>query len=315
MVLYTPLTNQEISEFAELYSIGKVLDYKPLEGGSTNSSYVIESSNGKYILTISDDKTVQQTENLVNLLCHLENYDFPTSKLIRDENEAYINDYQGKPVFMKQYLTGSIAEKAGDHLFLQIGRMMAQLHYIPVPKGLPDHCHYGIKYFSELISEKSIKDPYIQWLEKMKIFLLDNMSSELPRGLVHADIFADNIIQENDNLVAIIDFEEAAHLPFVFDIGMAIIGSCVENNVISLVKVKLLLKGYQEKRVLSQLEEDNIRIFAIYGAVATSFWRYRQFNILFPDRDRSQRYQQMVKLADSLHKMDNPEFLREVASD
>jgi homoserine kinase type II len=312
MVIYTPLTNQEIAEFVEIYALGKVLNYMPLEGGSTNSNYVIESSYGKYILTISDDKTFQQAESFVNLICHLEKYDFPTSKLIRDKNNKYINNYQGKPVFLKQYLTGSIVEEAGDQMLLQIGEMMAQLHHIPVLKGLPDYCLYGIKYFSELITDKRLKDPYIQWLEKMNTFLLENMSSELPRGLVHGDIFADNIIQDNDNFVAIIDFEEAAYLPFVFDIGMAIIGTCAENDVISLAKVKLLIEGYQEKRILSQLEKDNIRIFTIYGAVATSFWRYRQFNILFPNKIRSKRYQQMVKLADSLYKMDNIEFLRKV---
>ena len=138
MVLYTTLTNHEISEFAELYSIGTVLDYKPLEGGSTNSSYVIESSGGKYILTISDDKTLQQTEILVNLLCHLENHDFPTSKLIRDENNAYINDYQGKPVFLKQFIAGSIVEEAGDQFIPNITpNMMLSAEII---------AHFDIRY-------------------------------------------------------------------------------------------------------------------------------------------------------------------------
>jgi len=198
-----------------------------------------------------------------------------------------------------------------DNILLQVGKLMAQLHSIPVPIGIPEYFSYGIQHFSTIISDDNQKDSFAQWLARMKKFLLDNLPDGLPSGLVHGDIFGDNII-ENNGLVTIIDFEEVLKSPFVFDIGMAIVGTCFENNILSLTNVKQLIKGYQEIRILQKLEKENIRLFAIYGAVATAFWRYKQFNLLFPEMNHSMKYKQMVKFADTLYNIDNNKFMNEI---
>ena len=311
MVLYTLISEEEISNYVKHFSIGKLVDYESLGGGSTNSNYIVKTLTEKYILTIFEDKTFNQTEILVNLLCHLENHNFPTSRLIKDIKGKYINSYHGKPVLLKQYIAGNMVNLVTDNILLQVGKLMAQLHSIPVPIGISEYFSYGIQHFSTIISDDNQKDSFAHWLARMKKFLLDNLPDGLPSGLVHGDIFGDNII-ENNGLVTIIDFEEFFKSPFVFDIGMAIVGTCFENNILSLTNVKQLIKGYQEIRILQKLEKENIRLFAIYGAVATAFWRYKQFNLLFPEMNQSMKYKQMVKFADTLYNIDNNKFMNKI---
>ena len=115
-------------------------------------------------------------------------------------------------------------------------------------------------------------------------------------------------------LKAVIDFEEACCHPFIFDIGMAIIGSCTTNNEVTLEKVKVLVEGYQSVRKLNLLEKKSIQLFAIYGAVATSFWRFRQYHIIFPTRSKFQLHQEMVDIANFLHQIDNEDFVEMITT-
>ena len=135
------------------------------------------------------------------------------------------------------------------------------------------------------------------------------ISPELPRGLIHGDIFYDNVLFTPDKkLAAIIDFEEACHYYKVFDIGMCIVGTCSRKGKLSLAKTKSLVDGYQSKRQLETLEKETLKVFAEYGAVATSFWRFRQHNITKPNEDKANRYLEMKWLADHIHVISKQEF-------
>ncbi len=98
----------------------------------------------------------------------------------------------------------------------------------------------------------------------------------------------------------IIDFEEACDYPFVFDLGMAIVGTCTDEGSVNLGKASALLQGYQQARVLSPQEKSVLQLFAEYGAIATSFWRYRQFNIRNPTPEKKDAHREMTDIADSI---------------
>ncbi|MFQ3207164.1 MAG: homoserine kinase type II [Glaciecola sp.] len=84
-----------------------------------------------------------------------------------------------------------------------------------------------------------------------------NLSDSLPRGLIHGDLFNDNLVFENGKFKAIIDFEEACFYYSVFELGMAIVGTCFSNTSIDFNKVTALVDGYQQIRPLEPIEKDS----------------------------------------------------------
>ncbi|MHA1557283.1 MAG: phosphotransferase, partial [Candidatus Heimdallarchaeota archaeon] len=131
---------------------------------------------------------------------------------------------------------------------------------------------------------------------------------QLPTGLVHGDIFPDNIIQKNGNLVAIIDFEDVSNYQLIFDLGMAITGLLTMDKIVDMSYTKALIKGYQEVKSLTPIK--SLNLFCIYAAILTSIWRFRQSHIRFATYEKSTDHQQIVDIADKLYEMGNSEFMR-----
>ena len=189
--------------------------------------------------------------------------------------------------------------------------MIAKLHKIQVFDSIPDVYPYGLTYFTEVTTSSS-SHPYIDWLNQKSQFFKEHLPNDLPRGLVHGDIFIDNLVEGIQGKLTIIDFAEVSHSPFIFDIGMALTGVCSEKKTISLRKAKALIKGYQQEREFNKMEKNSIKLFTIYAATATSAWRFQQFNVLFPTLNKFNRYQQMVDIADSLFQIKNSVFMKKV---
>ncbi|MCH8907579.1 MAG: phosphotransferase, partial [Candidatus Heimdallarchaeota archaeon] len=205
MVIRSILTQTEISFFAKVYGIGLVSNFEPLEGGSENSNYVLETMKGKYILTISEDVGLDQLSNLVHLYDHLNENQFPTSIIMRGLDGKSITDYKGKPAILKNFIKGTIVKNPSPQILFQIGVLAAKLHKIPLTKGIQDKFPYGISHFHQAQSW-DINNSFINWLKKKAEFLANNLRTDLPKGLVHGDIFGDNLIQCQGGVVALIDF-------------------------------------------------------------------------------------------------------------
>lgn len=311
MVIYTDLTEKEIANFGELFNLGPVKDFHLLKGGSTNSNFLLITEKGKYVLTICEDKTFEQVRPLMALLPHLEAHNFHTSKVLKSHRGEFLLETDNKPVYLKSYIEGLVPRKLSLTSLEHLGKMIAKLHKIQVLDSIPDGYQYGLNYFNEVTTSSS-SHPYMDWLNQKSQFLEEHLPSDLPRGLVHGDIFTDNLVEGTHGQITIIDFEAVSHSPFIFDIGMALIGVCSEKNTISFPKAKALIKGYQQEREFSQMEKNGIKLFTIYAATATSFWRFRLFHLKIPTLKSFNRYQQMVDIADSLVQIKNSVFMKQV---
>ncbi len=120
-----------------------------------------------------------------------------------------------------------------------------------------------------------------------------------------ATYFFNNVIVSKDGKHAtIMDFEDTCHYYRVFDLGMILIGTCSHGESLSLSKAGHLLKGYQQKIKLLELEKNVLQVFTAYGASATAFWRHQNFNYVHIDATLKDHYLAMKNLAD--HVMDLP---------
>ena len=310
MAHYTTLTSKEITKFAEVYSLGKIIKFYQMTGGY-NTNYFIQNKTQKYILTICDEKTRQQTLTLTNLLIYLHKHHFQTNQVISTKDNEYVLEQNGNPVYLKKFLEGEIVKRPTIQFTEHLGSRIAHLHDIPCPDNVPTAYVQGLSYFDEVISS-DIDHPYIEWLENKLEYIKALIPDQLPTGLIHSDIFPDNIIQKNGNLVAIIDFEEASNSHLIFDLGMAITGLLSMDNIVDMSYPKALIKGYQKVKSLTPIEKEFLNLFCIYTAVTTSIWRFLYFHIRFPTPEKSTHHQQMVDIADKLYEMGNSKFMSNV---
>ncbi len=201
-----------------------------------------------------------------------------------------------------------VVDEFDEDMLVQVGETLARLHEIPAPSYLPKTFPYGIEFFSEVISSGPNHE-YSAWLRHKHERLTATISPDLPKGLIHGDVFYDNVLFASDNkLAAIIDFEEACEYYKIFDVGMCLIGTCAHKGTISLAKAKSLLDGYQRKRKLEEGERNSLQMFAEYGAIATSFWRFRQHHMKKPNTNKAESFLEMKMLADIIHSLPEDTF-------
>ena len=298
MAQYTILAIQEVLDILAEYGISNLSSYKVLSGGSENTNYAVNTDDNKYVLTICEQKSEKKTRELTLLLEHLEAQDFATSKIIRTIKNEPIILWKDKPIMIKKFIEGKIEEDLSSHLLELIGKELGKLHKIKVPEYLPKQVSYGIEQFKK-VEKYAADSPFDHWLKEKQNYLEPYLSLNLPKSIIHSDVFCDNvIISEDEKTVMIMDFEEAAHYYRVFDIGMSIIGLCSEEKKINLDKARHLLKGYQQEIQLLDTEINALQAFTVYAGTAMTFWRHMNFNYTKPDPKLTNHYLGLKVLAD-----------------
>ena len=302
MAQSTSLNDKEISEILAKFDIHNISYFELLSGGSENTNYLVKTENRKYLLCIFEQKTEKNAKDLAHLLKHLEINNFNTSKLIYTSNSDSVIIWKNKPVIIKAFIEGGIRKDLPPHLLKLIGRELSKLHQINAPEYLPNQLNYGKEQF-ENIKKYSANSEFDIWLKNILEYISPYLKLNLPKSIIHSDVFWDNvIIGKDDNTVTIIDFEESVNYYRLFDIGMTIIGICGEEKVINMEKTKHLLDGYQSEVQLLDVEINSLKAFTIYAGASMTFWRYHNFNYVKPNTKMSNHYMKLKILVDDIVK-------------
>ena len=307
MALYARLDRAAIESLARQFGIDDITGFSVMDGGSENSNYCIETNSGKYVLTLCDQKSLKQATDLVSLLVHLADHGIRTSRVVMPLEGPDVILHDQKPVMLKRHVDGGITANLSGNLLLQLGEEMARLHEIPVPSYLPESFPYGRSYFPEVM-DSNLDHTYINWLSEKNAYLQKRIPQKLPMTLIHGDVFFDNLIVQGDQLMAIIDFEEACHYYRSFDLGMAIVGTCRDRQGICFEKARRFIRGYQNIVTLQSVERECLQAFAVYAAVATSFWRFRHYHMRRPEPHLYDRHVEMQTLADTISEYPESSF-------
>lgn len=305
------LSKGSIFEIARQYGL-TISGYRPLDGGASNTSYLLNSTADRYVLTIFEDKNVSEACQLGQLLKTLTSHHFPTTPVLLTSNSEVAILHKKKPIMLKKYIPGKVCEQLDAEMLHQSGKMLAELHQIPAPGFLPKISRYGRKDFSNAFG-RNIDTGYEKWLGRELQYLNKNIPLNLPRGLIHGDLFYHNLLFLKGKLKAMIDFEFAAHYFKVFDLGITTIGLCSEDSPnIQFAKAKALIAGYQQIRQLTPAEKDALQFFVCYAATTISYWRFWKYHIHSPRPDRATKHRQMVRLIEHVRQISALDFYNRI---
>ncbi|EPJ49340.1 MAG: hypothetical protein OFPI_25130 [Osedax symbiont Rs2] len=310
MTVYTKLNAAQIAAVLVPYGIADIDSYQLLSGGSENSNYQVKTLSGEYVLTVCEQKSQRKSQELVSLLDYLQANNFASSRAIKTSDGQLISAWENKAVILKEFIEGDILEEFSDPLLIYLGAELAALHTLPAPDYLPKDVSYGMHRFDE-VKVYAPDSVFYLWLQKMRQDIEKQIVDDLPKSLIHSDIFTNNIIVSKDGLRAtIMDFEEASYYYRVFDIGMMLVGCCCTGGQLSLSKAASLLAGYQQHIQLQDTEVKALQAFSAYGAAATAFWRHQNFNYLNPDVQMQDHYLAMRDLADQVMAIPAVKFIQ-----
>ena len=315
MATYTQLNEQDIHSLADNYDL-KVVKFSPLDGGLGNSSYILKTQQASYVLTVCDNKKLDEVFKIGQLLLLLEAHNMPSNRLISPVNSEILTTFATidgvKPVILKDYIEGQVVKQLDETMLSEVGRQVARLNQIPPPDYLPTNHPYGRQFFSRVIG-LNIDAKYESWMAKEIDYLEQNIAKNLPRGLIHGDLFYDNLLfnplsSMPGGFKAIIDFEDACHYHLIFELGMGILGTCINDITVDLDKARSLVNGYQQVRPLLPIEKESLQLFVRYAAVATSYWRFNKYNIEEPGKDRASHHLQMMQIAKAVGEISKTHF-------
>ncbi|MEY3040808.1 MAG: Homoserine kinase [Pseudomonadota bacterium] len=284
MAVYTKLEHQEVRQFLEQYNINNFKDYKGITEGVENTNYLIKTSEQDYILTIYE-KRVDENDLpfFIKLLSYLSENKFPCPKPIANKNNEKINRIKNKNAALVTFLNGQSKNKITSEECFEIGKITAQLHEITKKFNINRKNNLSIESWQNIF-EKTIKqkidldETIIKKTKNYLNFLKDKWPKNLPQGIIHADLFPDNIFFTNNKVSGIIDFYFACNDFFAYEIAICINSLCFDNNsTFNMTKAKNLIDGYTSIRTLSEDEKKYLPILSMGAAMRFFLTRLYDF--------------------------------------
>ena len=267
MAVYTEVTDEELQDFIGAYDVGRLLSFKGIAEGVENSNFLVHTDKASFILTLYEKRVnPDDLPYFLNLMQHLAAKDLSCPTPVPSRDGQLLGTLAGRPAALVTFLEGMwVKRPRADHC-AELGKAMAELHldgqdydgfranaldvtgWRPLFEqcdGRSDSVHLGLG--NEITQE-------LDHLEAI-------WPSKLPNGVIHADLFPDNVFFLGDKLSGLIDFYFACNDAFAYDIAICLNAWCFEkDNAFNVTKARALLKGYTSVRPLSNEE---------YGALPT----------------------------------------------
>jgi len=225
MGVFTNLFQDEIDFIEEKYRI-KILEIKNIDNGILNSNFYIETKNKKYILRIYEaNRRIDEEEQELILLEKIAGF-IPVSKAIKNIDNEYISIFKNKKIALFEYINGNVITKIDTHIIREIAMNLGKLHSFSKDFSLKKYdrkTRIDFDFYYNAIKKSEIDFKYRNELLNLAAEISKYDFSILPNGIIHGDIFPDNVLlDEYNNIKVIFDFNESYCGPFIFDIAIII---------------------------------------------------------------------------------------------
>tara|TARA_B100001115_G_C15829870_1_gene413915 strand:+ start:1053 stop:2030 length:978 start_codon:yes stop_codon:yes gene_type:complete len=269
MAVFTKLKNAEIKNILINYNLGKLLKFNGIKEGIENTNYFIKTSKNKFILTIFEkrvnDKDVPYFVKLMEMM-HAKGFKCP--KPIRNVNNRSIFKIKGKPAIIVSFLNGKSKKKLNNKECYIVGKQIGKFHKIA--SNLPierKNALSSVKWRKIYHQTKSIYPKYSIKLREYLITYEKYKPKKLDNGIIHADLFPDNIFFINKKFSGFIDFYFSCNENYLYELAVCINALCFDKKSVNKVKVKKLIDGYQTVKKIKKLDLKFLNILCLGAAI------------------------------------------------
>jgi len=313
VAVYTEVPDDELAQFIASYDLGALLSYKGIAEGVENTNYLVHTEKGPFFLTLYEKRVdPDDLPFFLGLLEHLAQAGLNCPTPVHDAGGRVLQTLAGRPAALVTFLEGVWIRRPQAHHCAALGQAMARLHLAGQSFQLQRANALGLSGWRPLYARFAARADEIApglaaAIEQELEHLEKGWPVALPLGVVHADLFPDNVFFLGDTLSGLIDFYFACNDALAYDVAIALNAWCFEtDHSFNVTKGQALLKGYQSVRALEPAEREALPLLA--RGAALRFLLTRAYDWLHTSADA------LVSRKDPIEYLRRLKFQRSVRS-
>jgi homoserine kinase type II len=261
MAVYTEIDDEELGAFVAQYDIGTATGLKGIAEGVENTNYLLQTDRGSYILTIYEKRVdPDDLPFFLGLLDHLSNKGVPCPPTIHGRDGKALRHVAGKPAAVQTFMQGIWPKRPQAAHCGEVGAALARMHLagLDYPASRPNDL--SVDGWADLVAATAARADEVSEGLAAEIateydYLSANWPRDLPVGVIHADLFPDNVFFMGDTLTGLIDFYFACTDALAYDLAICLNAWCFERGgEFNITKARRLLSAYQTVREVSEAE-------------------------------------------------------------
>jgi len=288
MAVYTDVSDEELETFIASYDIGGLTSFKGIAEGVENSNYLVHTESGPFILTLYEKRVrPEDLPYFLALMEHLAARGISCPLPVRDREGRILKTLAGRPAALISFLKGLWARRPGIGHCAGLGQALAKFHLAGLDFPMARDNDLSLPGWRTLFEEvRDSADGVIPGLKDEIASELDylgaNWAADLPKGVIHADLFPDNVFFLDDRLSGVIDFYFACNDMLAYDVAVCLNAWCFEpDGSFNITKARVMLQAYQRERPLTAPELDALPLLA--RGAALRFLLTRTYDFLNTD--------------------------------
>jgi homoserine kinase type II len=313
MAVYTDVAADELAEFLSRYDIGELLSYKGIAEGVENSNFLLHTSSGYFILTLYEKRVAKsELPFFLGLMTHLASRGIICPQPLNNKGGEALSTLAGRPAVIINFLEGIWPRKPNAVHCAGVGQALAKMHLAGRDFPMSRANALSVSGWRPLFEQAASRADEVQ--HGLRAFIaaeLDHLEgniwpADLPQGVIHADLFPDNVFFLGERVSGIIDFTFACNDMLAYDVAICLNAWCFESDCsFNVTKARAFLNAYGRERQLSDAEQKALPLLARGAALRFLLTRLVDFlnvppGALVRPKDpleyfRKLRFQQSVK--------------------
>ena len=281
----TTLTTSQIVEVLHQYGLAQAFTAVRMAEGFTNASYRVDTESRSYILTVMDNHDWGSALELAQTMNHLEACGLAGPKIVETAERAEVVRWQDKTIMVKTFCEGAHPDPLDPDQLRLVGQAMAQAQADVTQTTYTQSRRIPSDWRLQLTGCDD--DEFLRWVQDS--YGLIGQYEQLPRSVIHGDLFPDNILIDPQGVPLLIDWETISFDLDTFDLAMMIVGF----TVWGMVDAAPLIEGFQRVRTLQAEEYDALGDLCTYSAAVLAFVRYRKNNVKYKGSGNASHYREM----------------------
>ena len=269
MAVYTEVTDEQVDAFLAQYDLGRVLSLKGIAEGVENTNYLLVTERGQFILTLYE-KRVEERDLpfFLGLMEHLAGKDVACPVPVHGRDDKALRQLAGRPAVIVTFLEGLWPKRPQPRHCAELGGALARMHLAGQDFAMTRRNSLSVRDWRPLFDQCGDRAHEVRaGLADAMTAELDHLESQwpddLPTGLIHADLFPDNVFFTGERLTGLIDFYFACTDAFAYDLAICLNAWCFEQDgAFNVTKARLMLSNYRRVRPFSDAELEALPLLA-----------------------------------------------------
>ena len=283
MSVFTSVSTGALSGWLSRYAVGRLVELQGISAGVQNSNFFVTTTLGRYVLTLFEAIPRSELPFYLHLMAHLARHGLPVPAPIADRDNEYLGTLSERPAALVGRLSGHSEMNPDAARCARVGAMLAGLHLAGLSYGRRQDNPRGAAWRSATAARVR---PYLPADEQALLdaelaFQARIDHSRLPHGVIHADLFRDNVLWDEGQIGGVIDFYFAGHDALLFDVAVTVNDWCATGSgELDPIRTIALLDAYNAERPFE--DEERACWPAMLRAAALRFWLSRAEDFHLP---------------------------------